>query len=119
MSGTRSSAFENAGTVMSLSIPNTSRTLTSRSGAAITVPELGWVLLISFIACGCLYGRTCGCNMQCPSSRGSGGGLSMKIYGFPLSPFVRKVVVAVKEKGLDAEVVPSNPSQPDPEFAAV
>ena len=43
----------------------------------------------------------------------------MKIYGFPLSPFVRKVVVAVKEKGLDAEVLPSNPSQPDPEFAAV
>jgi glutathione S-transferase len=43
----------------------------------------------------------------------------MRIYGFPLSPFVRKVVVAVKEKGLDAEVVPSNPSQPDPEFAAV
>lgn len=43
----------------------------------------------------------------------------MKIYGFPLSPFVRKVVVAVKEKGLEAEVVPSNPSQPDPEFAAV
>ena len=43
----------------------------------------------------------------------------MKIYGFPLSPFVRKVVVAVKEKGLDAEIVPSNPSQPDPEFAAV
>lgn len=43
----------------------------------------------------------------------------MKVYGFPLSPFVRKVVVAVKEKGLEAEVVPSNPSQPDPEFAAV
>ena len=43
----------------------------------------------------------------------------MKIYGFPLSPFVRKVLVAVKEKGLDAEVVPSNPSQPDEEFAAV
>lgn len=43
----------------------------------------------------------------------------MKIYGFPLSPFVRKVVVAVKEKGLDAELVPSNPSQPDEEFAAV
>ena len=42
----------------------------------------------------------------------------MKIYGFPLSPFVRKVLVAVKEKGLDAEVVPSNPSQPDEEFAA-
>ena len=43
----------------------------------------------------------------------------MKIYGFPLSPFVRKVVVAVKEKGLEAEIVPSNPSQPDEEFAAI
>ena len=43
----------------------------------------------------------------------------MKIYGFPLSPFVRKVLVAVKEKGLDAEIVPSNPSQPDEEFAAI
>ncbi len=43
----------------------------------------------------------------------------MKIYGFPLSPFVRKVLVALKEKGLDAELVPSNPSQPDPEFSAV
>lgn len=43
----------------------------------------------------------------------------MKIYGFPLSPFVRKVLVAVKEKGLEAEVVPSNPSHPDEEFAAV
>ncbi|MBO9518658.1 MAG: glutathione S-transferase family protein [Porphyrobacter sp.] len=43
----------------------------------------------------------------------------MKIYGFPLSPFVRKVVVAVKEKGLDAELVPSSPGQPDEEFAAI
>src|SRR5690606_14668521 len=43
----------------------------------------------------------------------------MKVYGFPLSPFVRKVVVALKEKSLDFEVVPSNPSQPDEEFAAV
>lgn len=43
----------------------------------------------------------------------------MKIYGFPLSPFVRKVLVVVKEKGLEAELVPSNPSQPDEEFAAV
>jgi glutathione S-transferase len=43
----------------------------------------------------------------------------VKIYGFPLSPFVRKVVVVVKEKGLDAEVVPSNPAHPDEEFAAV
>ena len=43
----------------------------------------------------------------------------MKVYGFPLSPFVRKVVVALKEKGLDFELVPSNPQQPDEEFAAV
>jgi glutathione S-transferase len=43
----------------------------------------------------------------------------MKIYGFPLSPFVRKVLVTVTEKGLDADLVPSNPSQPDPEFAAI
>jgi len=43
----------------------------------------------------------------------------MKIYGFPLSPFVRKVLVAVKEKGLDADLVPSNPAQPDDEFAAI
>ena len=42
----------------------------------------------------------------------------MKIYGFPLSPFVRKVVVAIHEKGLEAELVPSNPSQPDEEFLA-
>jgi len=42
----------------------------------------------------------------------------MKIYGFPLSPFVRKVLVAVQEKGLEAEIVPTNPSQPDDEFLA-
>lgn len=43
----------------------------------------------------------------------------MKVYGFPLSPFVRKVLVAIKEKGLDTELVPSNPGQPDEEFLAV
>ena len=43
----------------------------------------------------------------------------MKLYGFPLSPFVRKVLVSVKEKGLDVELVPSNPSQPDDEFKAI
>ncbi|MEO6388915.1 MAG: glutathione S-transferase family protein [Croceibacterium sp.] len=42
----------------------------------------------------------------------------MKIYGFPLSPFVRKVLVAVHEKGIEAQLVPSNPSQPDEEFIA-
>jgi glutathione S-transferase len=43
----------------------------------------------------------------------------MKVYGFPLSPFVRKVIVAINEKGLEAEVTPSNPGQPDEEFAAI
>jgi glutathione S-transferase len=43
----------------------------------------------------------------------------MKIYGFPLSPFVRKVVVAACEKGLDFEVIPANPSQPTEEFLRV
>ena len=42
----------------------------------------------------------------------------MKIYGFPLSPFVRKVLVAVQEKGIDAELVPTNPQEPTDEFAA-
>lgn len=43
----------------------------------------------------------------------------MKIYGFPLSPFVRKVVVAAREKGLDYELIPANPSQPTEEFLEV
>jgi len=43
----------------------------------------------------------------------------MKIYGFPLSPFVRKVVVAAHEKGLDYELIPANPSQPTEEFLKV
>ena len=42
----------------------------------------------------------------------------MKIYGFPVSPFVRKVMVVAEEKGLDAQVVPANPMQPEPEFLA-
>src|SRR6185503_4081678 len=42
----------------------------------------------------------------------------MKIYGFPLSPFVRKVLVAVQEKGLEVELVPTNPQQPDEAFVA-
>ena len=40
----------------------------------------------------------------------------MKIYGFPISPFVRKVMVACAEKGLDAEIVLANPAQPSDEF---
>jgi glutathione S-transferase len=43
----------------------------------------------------------------------------MKIYGFPLSPFVRKVLVAVHEKGLEYEMVPANPSEPTEEFLRV
>jgi glutathione S-transferase len=43
----------------------------------------------------------------------------MKIYGFPLSPFVRKVVVAAREKGLDYDLIPANPSQPTEEFLKV
>jgi glutathione S-transferase len=43
----------------------------------------------------------------------------MKIYGFPLSPFVRKVLVAVHEKGLEYEMVPANPSEPTEEFLQV
>jgi hypothetical protein len=50
MSGTRSSGLEKAGTFMSLSIPNTSRTLTSRSGAGIAVAESPCLDVISFIA---------------------------------------------------------------------
>jgi glutathione S-transferase len=42
----------------------------------------------------------------------------MKIYGFPLSPFVRKVMVVAEEKGIEAEVVPANPMQPTEEFLA-
>ena len=46
-------ALEKAGTFMSLSMPNTSRTTTSRSGAAMTVPESPYLGLISFIARAC------------------------------------------------------------------
>jgi len=42
----------------------------------------------------------------------------MKIYGFPLSPFVRKVLVAAQEKGIEVELVPTNPQNPDDAFIA-
>ncbi|MCB2067753.1 MAG: glutathione S-transferase family protein [Erythrobacter sp.] len=42
----------------------------------------------------------------------------MQIYGFPISPFVRKVMVACAEKGLAAEVIPVNPGQPPEDFLA-
>lgn len=42
----------------------------------------------------------------------------MKIFGFPISPFVRKVMVVCAEKGLAVEIVPANPQQPSEEFLA-
>src|SRR5690606_26131388 len=50
---------------------------------------------------------------------GSSRGCSMKLYGFPLSPFVRKVMVAAREKGLEYELVPANPNQPSEEFLKI
>ena len=42
----------------------------------------------------------------------------MKIFGFPLSPFVRKVHVIAAEKGIAVQAVMGNPANPDPEFLA-
>jgi glutathione S-transferase len=42
----------------------------------------------------------------------------MKIFGFPLSPFVRKVHLVATEKGIEVETVLSNPASPQPEFLA-
>jgi len=43
----------------------------------------------------------------------------MKLYGFPLSPFVRKVMVTLHEKGLAYDLIPANPNQPSEEFLKV
>ena len=42
----------------------------------------------------------------------------MKVFGALLSPFVRKVCVALSEKGMDFELVLSSPGGPDPDFVA-
>ena len=42
----------------------------------------------------------------------------MQIFGFPLSPFVRKVLVAAGEKAIEVDNVVFNPRQPPPEFRA-
>ena len=42
----------------------------------------------------------------------------MKIFGFPLSPFVRKVHLVAAEKGIAVETVLGNPANPAPEFLA-
>lgn len=40
----------------------------------------------------------------------------MKIYGSSLSPYVRKVLVALAELGIPAENIPTPPGSEDPEF---
>lgn len=42
----------------------------------------------------------------------------MKVFGFPLSPYVRKVSLVAAEKGVAIEPLPGNPHNPSPEFAA-
>lgn len=42
----------------------------------------------------------------------------IKVFGFPLSPFVRKVHVVAAEKGMEVEMVLGRPGQPSPEFLA-
>ncbi|QGN53281.1 hypothetical protein GKE62_00615 [Novosphingobium sp. Gsoil 351] len=113
---------------MSMSRPNTSRTLTVLSGAPSTVwlRLSGWMLGMSLmVRCG-LYGAIGGCNNQwvakCDSSRsappGSHGKRFMQVFGFPLSPFVRKVHLVAAEKGIEVEMVVVDPRKPDPDFLA-
>ena len=42
----------------------------------------------------------------------------MQVFGFPLSPFVRKVHVVAAEKGIAVEMVITDPRNPDPDFLA-
>lgn len=42
----------------------------------------------------------------------------MKVFGFPLSPFVRKVHLLAAEKDVAVEMVLGRPGQPNPEFEA-
>ncbi len=42
----------------------------------------------------------------------------MKLFGAPISPFVRKVLVYIAEKGLEVEMVPTGMGDPNPEFLA-
>lgn len=43
----------------------------------------------------------------------------LTLYGHPLSPFVRKVIVALKEKGLNYEHVLTRPGETAPEYRAI
>lgn len=40
------------------------------------------------------------------------------IFGFPTSPYVRKVLLIAAEKGVEVEIVPATPHKPTPEFLA-
>jgi glutathione S-transferase len=42
----------------------------------------------------------------------------MKVHGFPLSPFVRKVHIVAAEKGIAIEMALGRPGEPNPEFIA-
>lgn len=42
----------------------------------------------------------------------------LTIYGFPTSPYVRKVLVVAEEKGLEYTLVPATPHKPTPAFLA-
>lgn len=42
----------------------------------------------------------------------------IRIFGFPLSPFVRKVHLVAAEKGIAIEMVLGRPGEPSPEFKA-
>ncbi|HMS21546.1 MAG TPA: glutathione S-transferase family protein, partial [Sphingorhabdus sp.] len=42
----------------------------------------------------------------------------MILYGAPLSPYVRKVLAFVAEKGMKIELVPVGMGDPNPDFAA-
>ena len=42
----------------------------------------------------------------------------MIVYGSSLSPFVRKVLAYASEKGIELEVRPTGPGDPDPDFRA-
>src|SRR5215210_3967213 len=42
----------------------------------------------------------------------------MQVFGFPLSPFVRKVHVVAAEKSIAVETVVSDPRKPHPDFLA-
>lgn len=43
----------------------------------------------------------------------------LEIHGVNISPFVRKIRVALAEKGIEYELVPVNPFAPTPEFLAL